>query len=72
MNMAVDQIQVLKDQNKTFNIFSVPRTTVLCEDVLEKERLAHCTYFSSSFPYLKQFSKRNAVSNFYLNSDFSI
>lgn len=52
MNMAVDQIQVLKDQNKTFNIFSVPRTTVLCEDVLEKEKLAHCTYFSTPFPYL--------------------
>lgn len=42
MNMAVDQIQVMKDTNKTFNIFSVPRTTVLCEDVLEKENLAQC------------------------------
>lgn len=43
MNMAVDQIHSLKDANKTFAVFMVPRTTVLCEDLLEKEQLAHRT-----------------------------
>lgn len=48
INMAVDQIQVLKDSNKTFNILAVPRTTVLCEDVLERENLSQCTPFLST------------------------
>jgi hypothetical protein len=41
MNMAVDQIHALKEGNKTFTILVVPRTTVLCENVLEQEQLSH-------------------------------
>ena len=43
MNMAVDQIHALKEGNKTFTILVVPRTTVLCENVLEQEQLSHGT-----------------------------
>jgi len=57
MNMAVDQIHSLKDANKSFSIFMVPRTTVLCEDLLEKEQLANGTeksFFCTLFFTLSQ------------------
>jgi hypothetical protein len=49
MNMAVDQVHSLKDANKTFTILSVPRTTVLCENVLEQEQLSSGTENSQTF-----------------------
>lgn len=44
MNWATDQIQTMRDSGRTFNIFTVPRATVVCEGILEQEKLSGRTY----------------------------
>jgi hypothetical protein len=45
MNWIADQVHHLKETNKTFTILSVPRTTVLCEALIDQEKLRDGSFF---------------------------